>query len=367
MARKLSIAYFVHTMRSDWNNGNAHFQRGLVRALGQLGHRVTCFEQEHDWSMDNLLLEERGRESITQFAAVYPDIRIVCYSGRCDGLREELRNVDVVIVHEWNSPELVQTVLMLRDELGFLALFHDTHHRASSSPEQMSGMQVARFDGVLAFGEALREIYVRTFGIERAWTFHEAADTTVFAPGSSERTIDAVWIGNWGDGERSREIREYFVRPAARLAQRRLIAYGVRYPPDGLDALSAAGIQYKGYLPNLQAPAVYDSARLTVHIPRQQYRDAMTGIPTIRMFEALACGVPLISAPWNDVERLFCPGDYLMARNGDEMASAMEHLILNPGAAADQAARGLETIRKRHTCRHRAEQLEAICEEVLAA
>jgi spore maturation protein CgeB len=102
-----------------------------------------------------------------------------------------------------------------------------------------------------------------------------------------------------------------------------------------------------------------------VHIPRQQYSAAMTGIPTIRVFEALACGIPLISAPWRDSEHLFREGDFLMVRSGTEMKSAMKRLLEDKAAANAQALRGLETILARHTCRHRAEELTSICEETL--
>ena len=93
------------------------------------------------------------------------------------------------------------TVLLdVREKAGFKLLFHDTHHRASSSPEQIGLFGTDRFDGVIAFGEALRAIYRERFGLERVWTLHEAADTTVFKPhpGSAKKQ-DVVWIGNWGD------------------------------------------------------------------------------------------------------------------------------------------------------------------------
>ncbi len=87
-----------------------------------------------------------------------------------------------------------------------------------------------------------------------------------------------------------------------------------------MHALKQAGVDYGGYLPNLEAPRVYAESRLTVHIPRQQYTHAMTGIPTIRVFEALACGIPLISAPWQDTEGLFREGDFAWASTCAEMA-----------------------------------------------
>ena len=105
---------------------------------------------------------------------------------------------------------------------------------------------------------------------------------------------------------------------------------------------------------------------LTVHIPRQQYSSAMRGIPTIRVFEALACGIPLISAPWEDCEALFTPGDFLMVDDSAGMQAAMQALLGNPELAKAQAAQGLATVRARHTCAHRADELTAICEEVCA-
>jgi spore maturation protein CgeB len=125
-------------------------------------------------------------------------------------------------------------------------------------------------------------------------------------------------------------------------------------------------VQYGGYLPNLDAAAIYAAARLTLHVPRQQYATVMTGIPTIRVFEALACSIPLISAPWLDSEGLFREGDYLTVRNAEEMRRSIEFCLRDPGFAEAQALRGLETILARHTCRHRAQQLSTILEESFA-
>ncbi len=76
-------------------------------------------------------------------------------------LADELRSADIVIVHEWCEPQVVAAILELRDALGFKALFLDTHHRASSSPQEIERLHVRKFDGILAFGEALRRIYQR--------------------------------------------------------------------------------------------------------------------------------------------------------------------------------------------------------------
>jgi spore maturation protein CgeB len=385
--RKLRLAYFVHSLRSDWNNGNAHFLRGLMRALGAMGHEVVVFEPHRGWSAENLMSELCGEDSLWQFAEVYPELKISEYEPSTitdeTSWRKALAGFDIVVVHEWNPPELAHALLKMRLKIGYRMLFHDTHHRASSSPKQIQMFGVDQFDGVVAFGEVLRNIYREQFGMMRVWTLHEAADTTVFRPfkksaelqfgapleelsrESQEQRQDVVWIGNWGDNERSEEIREFLLRPASVMRDRRFTIYGVRYPEEAQKELRAAKVRYGGYLANLNAPSVYAESRLTVHVPRRQYAGGMVGIPTIRVFEALACGIPLVSAPWNDVEGLFRKGDMVFATNCEEMRSAMVRLLEQPQGAEAQATRGLETVLARHTCAHRAEELTAICQEML--
>jgi spore maturation protein CgeB len=108
-------------------------------------------------------------------------------------------------------------------------------------------------------------------------------------------------------------------------------------------------------------PEAFARHRLTVHIPRAPYASNLPGIPTIRVFEALASGIPLISAPWSDSENLFRVGqDFLMARNGDEMARLMRDVAGDGALAASLAESGLEAILCGHTCGHRVDELLAI-------
>jgi spore maturation protein CgeB len=89
-------------------------------------------------------------------------------------------------------------------------------------------------------------------------------------------------------------------------------------------------------------------------VPRRFYVEALPGIPTIRVFEALACGIPLVSAPWSDCEGLFRPGrDFLVARDGAEMTRYLRFLHHDPDLRAALVDSGLEQIRARHTCAHR--------------
>src|SRR5699024_10445714 len=123
----------------------------------------------------------------------------------------------------------------------------------------------------------------------------------------------------WGDDERNRELNAFLLQPVKALGLTGT-AYGVRYPEYALDKLAAAGLDYRGWLANFEAPTAFARHCVTVHVPRRHYVQALPGIPTIRVFEALACGIPLVCAPWDDAEALFSPGeDYLLARSGDAM------------------------------------------------
>lgn len=366
--RRLSIRMFVHSLRSDWNNGNAHFLRGLCRGLVSLGHDVRCYEPDDGWSYQNLLTEDKGAASLRQFDTCYPELDLRLYrveEDLVDQLTEELRGADIVVVHEWNSPQVAAAILSLRDRLGFRMLFHDTHHRASSSRSEIQRLRVEEFDGVLAFGDALRRIYVDQLGISRTWTLHEAADTTLFRPLASTKKLDCVWIGNWGDDERTRELHEFLICPARVLHPIRFHVHGVRYPEDAIRAVSSAGISYRGYLPNLSAPSVYAESLLTLHIPRRQYAESLPGIPTIRVFEALACGIPLLCSPWSDCEGLFEPDTFWIAEDGKRMTAMISELLRDDAARQQLAQSGLACVLRGHTCLHRAEQLTSICEEVL--
>lgn len=368
----INFHFFAHSWVSDWNHGNAHFLRGLARSLERMGHSVRCYEQLGGWSLSNLVREEgeRAVDAIDAFRREFPELKIQFYNNDrsfAHFAAQHLRGADVVVIHEWNDAHVVNSILELKSKFGFKALFHDTHHRAYTSPREILKFRLDLFDGVLAFGEAIRRIYTDGFGIEKAWTFHEAADTERFRPFDLPKDIDLVWVGNWGDEERTRELQEFLVKPAASEPRRRTVVHGVRYPEGALELLRRAGVEYRGYLPNLSAPRVYGASKLSLHVPRRQYTNGLSGIPTIRVFETLSCGIPLVCSPWDDIEGLFRPGqDYVCVPDGRAMKAEIETLLRDEKARLQIAANGLETIRKRHTCEHRAEQLVNICGELNA-
>jgi spore maturation protein CgeB len=356
----MRIAYFTHSLRSCWNHGNAHFLRGVLGELVARGHDVEAFEPEGAWSLANLQ-RDHGAEPLRAFERSYPDLRSTSYAADVD-VADLVDGADLVIVHEWNDAKLVSELGRVRRRGGrFILLFHDTHHRAVSAPEEMRAFDLDGYDGVLAFGEAVAEIYRNWGWGSRAFTWHEAADIRRFHPPAQEGAREGlIWIGNWGDDERSEEIVDYLLRPA-RDAAFPLDVYGVRYPDRAKRMLRDYGARYHGWIANASAPDAFTKHLATVHVPRRYYTQLLPGIPTIRIFEALACGIPLVSAPWSDSEELFRVGeDFLMVSNGDEMARTLRWLRDDAELRESLVAKGLETIRKRHSCAHRAEELMRI-------
>lgn len=352
----MRFVLFCHAFSSCWNNGNAHFLRGVARELSALGHDVTVYEPVDGWSRLNAV-RDGGSASLRELPSLFPGVTIRLYDGALD-LDAALDDADVVLVHEWNEPGLVSKIGQHRVAGGrFALLFHDTHHRAVSAPDELARFDLSGYDGVLAFGEVLRQIYLTLGWANRAFTWHEAADTALYRPlPQITRRHDLVWIGNWGDEERSAELRDYLIDPVAALGLDAVI-YGVRYPPDALDAIGAAGIRYGGWLPAHRAPEAFAEARVTMHVPRAPYARSLPGIPTIRMFEAMACGIPIVSAPWHDTEALFPDDTYLRVASGAQMQQALRHLLADEAMATAMAARARATVLARHTCRHRAKQL----------
>lgn len=357
----MRFVMFCHSLVSDWNHGNAHFLRGVCSELVARGNEVMVYEPRCGWSRTNLEAEH-GHAPLDGFARSYPELHSTVYDGAAIDLDEALDGADVVVVHEWNEHALVRRIGMhRRDNGGYLLFFHDTHHRSVTDDKAMAAYDLAHYDGVLAFGRVIRDLYLNKGWAQRAWTWHEAADVRRFRPRPDEpQTGELVWIGNWGDEERAEELEEFLLRPVQSLALNACV-HGVRYPKRARERLRAAGIDYGGWLPNYRVPVVFARHRVTVHVPRRPYVQALPGIPTIRVFEALACGIPLVSAPWDDAEGLFRPGrDFLVAADGTSMRQHLRDVVGDPNLARSLAEEGLTTVLARHTCAHRVEELFSI-------
>jgi spore maturation protein CgeB len=361
----MRIALFCHSLVSDWNHGNAHFLRGVMRDLVDRGHQVRVFEPKRGWSRRNLVVAH-GTRPLGEFRQVFPELTSTLYDPETIDVEAALDGAELVLVHEWNDPRLVRRIGLCRARSrSFRLLFHDTHHRSATQPGEMARYDLRHYDGVLAYGGVIRDRYLEHAWVDRAWTWHEAADVRLFRPLlGRERSGELIWIGNWGDGERTAELGEFLLTPARSLRLTGSV-FGVRYPPEARQAIAAAGLPYRGWVANHRVPELFARHAVTVHIPRRPYVDALPGIPTIRPFEALACGIPLVCSRWDDVEGLFSAGDdFLVARNGGEMRVMLAQVLRDRDLARHLAQHGRRTILERHTCSHRVDELLAIAAEL---
>jgi spore maturation protein CgeB len=359
----MRVVLFYHSLLSDWNNSIAHFLRGISMELLLRGHEVVVYEPRNAWSLQHLLAEH-GHGPVARFHGAYPGLASRRYDTKTLDLDAALAQADLVIVHEWSDPRLVRAI-GLHHALagGYRLFFHATHPTCITAPDQMARHDLRHYDGVLAAGSVIREQVLAEGWTTRAWTWHEATDTRLFKPpGQAAPEGDLVWVGNWRDGERAAELHEFLVGPVQALGLRARV-YGAGYTPPAIDALAAAGIEYGGWVPNFELPAVLARFKVAVHIPSREQARRAPGLPTARPFQALACGLPLVCAVWDDIDGLFQPGvDYGLARDGDEMTGWLKVLLSNPDMAHWMARHGRATVLRRHTCAQRVDQLLSLVE-----
>jgi len=207
---------FYHSLLSDRNHGNAHFLRGIVTELLARGHRVDVCVPRDGWSLHNLRAEH-GEQPFEDFRRAYPWLDSIFYDPATLDLEHALDGADVVLVHEWNAPALVNRIGVHRARHAhYRLLFHDTHHRAITDLNSMARNDLTHYDGVLAFGQMLQEIYLQEGRARRAWGWHEAADTRRFQPCPADAPHgDLVWIGNWGDEEAPTNSTNFCSNPPA--------------------------------------------------------------------------------------------------------------------------------------------------------
>lgn len=356
----MRISIVCRSLLSDGSRGSTHFLRGVAGELVRLGHRVRIHETRPVGVGSTA--PDPDRESLDEVLRVHSTLDLRRAGPQGFDLTAALEAADLVLVQERTDPAIVRAIGRARTHGGrFRLLYHDTHHRSVTEPDELEACGLSAYDGVLAAGEAACEAHRRRGWGRRVWPWHEAADTNLFRPLPRMRTDgDLVWIGNGGDDGRTRELRQFLIGPIRSLGLRAR-THGARYPQHLLAELAELGVTHGGWLPNVRVPLVFARHRVTVHVPRRTFVEALPGVPSIRLFEALACGIPLVCSPWNDVEGLFRPGtDFLVARDGVQMAKHLRSILADDGLASALARSGLERIRARHTCRHRALELEAV-------
>jgi len=155
--RHVRFVVFTHSLRADSNPGNAHVLRDVLTELRERGHAVEAWEPADSWSAQNLVADA-GASAFEAYARAYPGLNARTYELATLDLSQALDGADVVLVHEWNAPELVRRVGEHRARQGgFRLFFHGTHHRAVTVPEEMArfDLPTTTVDALLAIGAGL--------------------------------------------------------------------------------------------------------------------------------------------------------------------------------------------------------------------
>ena len=260
------------------------------------GHEVEAFEPRDSWSRENLIAERGAAQADRRAKQVYPELKSPAFRRVAPWRIASSTPISCLCTSGTSPLSSPRIGDIRRRGARFKLLFHDTHHRAVSEPEAIRHFDLDAYDGVLAFGEALAQVYRRWGWGNRVFVWHEAADTRLFHP-PLRRLRDRAWSGSAiGATASARRNWPNSCCEPAEAAGLRLDVHGVRYPAEALRMLDRHGARYQGWLPNTEAPA-FRRHLATVHVPRRFYVNALPGIPTIRVFEALACGIPSSARP----------------------------------------------------------------------
>jgi spore maturation protein CgeB len=356
--RRLNIVILGLTITSSWGNGHATTYRSLVRALCRRGHEVLFLECDKPWYRDNRDLQHTAFGAV----ALYEDPAELRVKWR-----RALRDADLVIVGSY-VPDGIETIDLVRDLARGLTAFYDI-----DTPITMAALeagdcaylrpaQIAGFDLYLSFtgGPALRRIE-RRYGARAARALYCAVDPEQHHPQPAEPEWALGYLGTYS-ADRQPVLDALLCKPARDLPQSRFAVAGPLYPAEIDWPTNVERIEHVG--PDRHA-WFYSRQRFTLNVTRADMV-RMGYSPSVRLFEAAACGVPIISDWWPGLDTIFVPErEIIVARDGAEV---LRHLRDMPETErrqlADNARRRVLTS---HTAAHRAALLETYVEEALAA
>ena len=356
----MKLAIFGLSISSSWGNGHATLWRGLCKALSRRGHRIAFFERDLPYYARHRDLTRVPGGCLTLFSewkAVVPEAR------------RQLADADVAIITSYCPDALAATELVLSSAVP-LRIFYDldtpvTLQRLNKGePVPYIGPRgLADFDLVLSYtgGNALSELKSR-LGAHLLAPLYGSVDPELHYPVGPEARFEAdlSYLGTYSE-DRQRALEMLFLEPARRLPNRRFLIGGAQYPTD---FPWTPNISFARHVSPAEHPAFYCSSSLTLNITRGPMA-AMGYCPSGRLFEAAACGVPILSDEWEGLDQFFEPGlEILLARTTghamDALASPPERL-----RQIARAARG--RVLESHTAERRAIELENILDAAFSA
>jgi spore maturation protein CgeB len=351
----MRFVVFGLTVSSTWGNGHATLWRGLAAALGRSGHQLEFFEKDQPWYATHRDLD------------VLPGGRLHLYSRLMDErarVETALAGADVAMVTSYCPDALLASELVLESS-GVVRAFYDldtgvtlARLAAGERVDWVGPRGLADYDLVLSFtgGRALRLLRDR-LGARDAAPLYASVDPSVHRPSSAVAAFrgDVSYLGTFAPS-RQRALEALFLGPARRMPDRTFVLAGSMY-----DAAFpwAENIRYVRHLEPALHPAFFSSSPLTVNVTRAEMAE-MGHCPSPRLFEAAACGVPVLSDWFDGLDAFFTPGEeILVARNADEAT----HAIALPRMAHERMGRrARERALAEHTADARAAELVTLCD-----
>jgi spore maturation protein CgeB len=351
----MKIVIFGLTISSSWGNGHATLWRGLCRALAHRGHTLMFFERD------------------VPYYAAHRDLTgwrdgELCLYGDWEETRsfvqQNVDDADVAIVTSY-CPDGVAVTELVRASNARAKVFYDLDTpvtleclQAGQALNYIGPGGLAGFDLVLSYtgGRALEELQAK-LGARRVATLYGSVDPDVHRRASPEERFrsDLSCLGTYAE-DRQTTLEALLIEPARQLPSRRFLIAGAQYPT----AFPwAPNIFFVQHLEPAQHPAFFSSSRLTLNVTRRAMKE-MGYCPSGRLFEAAACGAPLLSDYWEGLDLFFEPGaEIIVARDSTEATAAID---LPYAALQDIARRARERVLDEHTATHRARKLETLLE-----
>ena len=350
----MRFVVFGLTISSSWGNGHATPWRGLCRALAARGHEVTFFERDVPYYAAH-------RDAPSPAGC---DLRLYPHwSAIVADALNALQRADVAMVTSYCPDAQAATELALASPAG-LKVFYDmdapiTLDRLArgETVDYLPSDGLGAFDLVLSFtgGGALEALRTR-LGARAVAPLYGSVDPLVHRPvnpGTSQR-FDLTYLGTYAP-ERQQALDELFIEPARRRPAKRFAIAGSLYPATGFPW--QANIHYLSHQAPPEHPAFYSASDLTLNVTRGPMA-AMGFCPSGRLFEAAACGTPVLSDCWDGLEQFFEPDrEILVARTADDVTAALD---LDPEVRRRIGRRARERALAEHSASVRAGELVSI-------
>jgi spore maturation protein CgeB len=345
------------SITSSWGNGHATTYRGLVRELVRRGHEVLFLERDVPWYAAHRDLPEPPYGTTCLYASLDE-----LYERHLDAVRE----ADLVIVGSY-VPDGVRVGDWVLAEAGGLKAFYDIDtpvtlaRLARGDHEYLHARQVPRYDLYLSFtgGPTLKRLE-REWGSPRARKLYCSFDPELYFPEPQAARWDLGYMGTYSD-DRQPAVRSFLLEPARLYPRGRFIVAGPQYPDT---ASWPANVAYQAHLPPAEHRAFYNSQRFTLNVTRKDMVAAGWS-PSVRLFEAAACGTPIISDRWPGIESLLVPHQEILL-----VDRTLDVLDILERCGEEERLRIAERARKRilaeHTAAHRAAELEGYALELLS-